>query len=186
MTSFFWFLFLTRLPIPNCMVYFLFEWRLISKEIVRLWLSILLQLFLKQEAPVEPEVVVTPKNVQRKRKTTHADPSYGSFFLRVGAIGEFLKRFNDFYTFWIDIELGINLNSFLFNFVSLIAFGLGTMIYVGLELGSFFGKWFHVKFDFWRQIVRLRTILSTEFESIFRILPSPLNENTGFNSIFSQ
>lgn len=52
---------------------------------------------LKQEAPVEAEVATTPKNV-RKRKTTHNDPSYGSFFLRVGAIGEFLLlsvRFNE-------------------------------------------------------------------------------------------
>lgn len=41
-----------------------------------------------QEAPIEVEVVATPKNV-RKRKTTHNDPSYGSFFLRVGAIGTY-------------------------------------------------------------------------------------------------
>lgn len=45
--------------------------------------------FRKQEAPIEAEVVATPKNV-RKRKTTHSDPSYGSFFLRVGAIGKWL------------------------------------------------------------------------------------------------
>ncbi|XP_017154162.1 proton channel OtopLc isoform X11 [Drosophila miranda] len=56
-----------------------------------------------QEAPVDAEVAVTPKNV-RKRKTTHSDPTHGSFFLRVGAI----------------------------------AFGLGAMIYIGLEFGSFF------------------------------------------------
>lgn len=98
---------------------FYIEWRLISTEIVRSEFSILLQLSLKQEAPAEPEVVVTPKNVQRKRKTTHADPSYGSFFLRVGAIGEFfLKRRNDFYkfSFGLDIELGIDLPSSLFSF----------------------------------------------------------------------
>jgi len=40
-----------------------------------------------QEAPVDAEVAVTPKNV-RKRKTTHSDLTHGSFFLRVGAIGE--------------------------------------------------------------------------------------------------
>lgn len=40
-----------------------------------------------QEAPVDAEVAVTPKNV-RKRKTTHSDPTHGSFFLRVGAIGK--------------------------------------------------------------------------------------------------
>ncbi|XP_026838599.1 proton channel OtopLc isoform X7 [Drosophila erecta] len=56
-----------------------------------------------QEAPVDAEVAVTPKNV-RKRKTTHSDLTHGSFFLRVGAI----------------------------------AFGLGAMIYIGLEFGSFF------------------------------------------------
>ncbi|KAH8420252.1 hypothetical protein KR009_008345 [Drosophila setifemur] len=55
------------------------------------------------EAPVDAEVAVTPKNT-RKRKTTHSDPTHGSFFLRVGAI----------------------------------AFGLGAMIYIGLEFGSFF------------------------------------------------
>ncbi|XP_034475075.1 proton channel OtopLc isoform X2 [Drosophila innubila] len=56
-----------------------------------------------QEAPVDAEVAVTPKNT-RKRKTTHSDLTHGSFFLRVGAI----------------------------------AFGLGAMIYIGLEFGSFF------------------------------------------------
>lgn len=40
-----------------------------------------------QEAPVDAEVAVTPKNV-RKRKTTHSDLTHGSFFLRVGAIGK--------------------------------------------------------------------------------------------------
>ncbi|KAH8245087.1 hypothetical protein KR032_004805 [Drosophila birchii] len=55
------------------------------------------------KTPVDAEVAVTPKNV-RKRKTTHSDPTHGSFFLRVGAI----------------------------------AFGLGAMIYIGLEFGSFF------------------------------------------------
>lgn len=49
----------------------------------------------KQEAPIEVEVVATPKNV-RKRKTTHNDPSYGSFFLRVGAIGMY-----DFYALFV-------------------------------------------------------------------------------------
>ncbi|XP_055844387.1 proton channel OtopLc isoform X6 [Episyrphus balteatus] len=56
-----------------------------------------------QDAQAEVEAAVTPKNV-RKRKTTHSDPTHGSFFLRVGAI----------------------------------AFGLGAMIYIGLEFGSFF------------------------------------------------
>ncbi|KAL9880539.1 proton channel OtopLc isoform X5 [Glossina fuscipes] len=56
-----------------------------------------------QDSQVDAEVAVTPKNV-RKRKTTHSDPTHGSFFLRVGAI----------------------------------AFGLGAMIYIGLEFGSFF------------------------------------------------
>ncbi|XP_036221689.2 proton channel OtopLc isoform X8 [Bactrocera oleae] len=56
-----------------------------------------------QDSQAEAEVAVTTKNV-RKRKTTHSDPTHGSFFLRVGAI----------------------------------AFGLGGMIYIGLEFGSFF------------------------------------------------
>ncbi|XP_055910098.1 proton channel OtopLc isoform X4 [Eupeodes corollae] len=56
-----------------------------------------------QDSQAEVEAAVTPKNV-RKRKTTHSDPTHGSFFLRVGAI----------------------------------AFGLGAMIYIGLEFGSFF------------------------------------------------
>ncbi|XP_037934932.1 proton channel OtopLc isoform X2 [Teleopsis dalmanni] len=56
-----------------------------------------------QDSQVEAEIAVTPKNM-RKRKTTHSDPTHGSFFLRVGAI----------------------------------AFGLGAMIYIGLEFGSFF------------------------------------------------
>ncbi|XP_054727328.1 proton channel OtopLc isoform X5 [Anastrepha obliqua] len=56
-----------------------------------------------QDSQAEAEVAVTTKNV-RKRKTTHSDPTHGSFFLRVGAI----------------------------------AFGLGAMIYIGLEFGSFF------------------------------------------------
>lgn len=56
-----------------------------------------------QDSQAEVEAAVTPKTV-RKRKTTHSDPTHGSFFLRVGAI----------------------------------AFGLGAMIYIGLEFGSFF------------------------------------------------
>lgn len=44
-------------------------------------------LFLSQDATVEADPVSTPKNI-RRRKTTHNDPSYGSFFLRVGAIGK--------------------------------------------------------------------------------------------------
>lgn len=43
-------------------------------------------IFELQDATVEAEPVSAPKNT-RKRKTTHNDPSYGSFFLRVGAIG---------------------------------------------------------------------------------------------------
>lgn len=56
-----------------------------------------------QEAPVDAEVAVTPKNV-RKRKTTHSDLTHGSFFLRVGAIGkasDFLKIFHIFIYIYI-------------------------------------------------------------------------------------
>ncbi|XP_028896007.1 proton channel OtopLc isoform X4 [Zeugodacus cucurbitae] len=67
-----------------------------KRDLVRQSLSL-------QDSQAEAEVAVTTKNV-RKRKTTHSDPTHGSFFLRVGAI----------------------------------AFGLGGMIYIGLEFGSFF------------------------------------------------
>ncbi|XP_020712880.1 uncharacterized protein LOC101455432 isoform X11 [Ceratitis capitata] len=67
-----------------------------KRDLVRQSLSL-------QDSQAEAEVAVTTKNV-RKRKTTHSDPTHGSFFLRVGAI----------------------------------AFGLGAMIYIGLEFGSFF------------------------------------------------
>ncbi|XP_067640767.1 proton channel OtopLc isoform X3 [Eurosta solidaginis] len=67
-----------------------------KRDLVRQSLSL-------QDSQAEAEVAVTPKNT-RKRKTTHSDPTHGSFFLRVGAI----------------------------------AFGLGAMIYIGLEFGSFF------------------------------------------------
>lgn len=46
--------------------------------------------WLFKDSVAEPEPVSTPKTI-RKRKTTHTDPSHGSFFLRVGAIGKMLK-----------------------------------------------------------------------------------------------
>ena len=57
---------------------------------------------------------------QRRRKTTQ--DAHGSFFLRVGAIG-------------------MNVNGCPRNRTYLLffaAFGLGTMIYIGLEFGTFF------------------------------------------------
>ena len=44
--------------------------------------------FLLQDATAEADQS-TPKNI-RKRKTTQNDPSYGSFFLRIGAIGNLI------------------------------------------------------------------------------------------------
>lgn len=63
-----------------------------------------------QDATVEADTTATPKNI-RGRKTTQNDPSYGSFFLRVGAIGKNLdiyfikwgnlrKHFIFVYSFW--------------------------------------------------------------------------------------
>lgn len=40
-----------------------------------------------QDSTVDAEAGGTPKNI-RKRKTTINDPSHGSFFLRVGALGK--------------------------------------------------------------------------------------------------
>lgn len=65
----------------------------------------------------------------RKRKTSQNDQSHGSFFLRIGAIGE-------------EIEFQIELNYFKRRRKrtnpSFAAFGLGTMVYNGLEFGTFF------------------------------------------------
>lgn len=60
--------------------------------------------------------------VKRKRKTTQNDHSHGSFFLRIGAIGKLFHTPS-----FITIKI-----------VLVIAFGLGTMIYNGLEFGAFF------------------------------------------------
>jgi hypothetical protein len=62
---------------------------------------------------------VSPR--QRRRKTTQ--DAHGSFFLRVGAIG------NDDAKSIKIVKLNGNL---------ILAFGLGALIYIGLEFGSFF------------------------------------------------
>lgn len=63
------------------------------------------------------------KIVKRKRKTTQNDQSHGSFFLRIGAIGK--PSFHNPQNHEIYIQICL-------------AFGLGTMIYNGLEFGTFF------------------------------------------------
>lgn len=96
-----------------------------------------------QEAPVDAEVAVTPKNV-RKRKTTHSDLTHGSFFLRVGAIG---KPSTELSTSDSCLNWSLLSSLFLLFFPPFpvllsssprLAFGLGAMIYIGLEFGSFF------------------------------------------------
>lgn len=72
-----------------------------------------------QETQPEAEVALSPR--QRKRKTTQ--DAHGSFFLRVGAIGKYLM---------------MRLARRFIDFSLLSAFGLGSMIYIGLEFGTFF------------------------------------------------
>lgn len=67
----------------------------------------------------------------RRRKTSQNDHSHGSFFLRIGAIGMnviILHVAQTFYSLLYDWYLHVFLS----------AFGLGTMIYNGLEFGTFF------------------------------------------------
>ncbi|CAO1377709.1 unnamed protein product [Diamesa serratosioi] len=71
-----------------------------------------------QETQPEAEAALSPR--QRRRKTTQ--DAHGSFFLRVGAIG-------------MNINGCPQNRTYLFIFA---AFGLGTMIYIGLEFGTFF------------------------------------------------
>lgn len=66
----------------------------------------------------------TISKMKRKRKTTQNDHSHGSFFLRIGAIG---KR----------NYISINVTIVLY-LITILAFGLGAMIYNGLEFGAFF------------------------------------------------
>ena len=74
----------------------------------------------------------------RKFKTSENDFSHGSFFLRIGGIS---KSFDNEITLYIYIresarsEFHAIINAIFINFT---AFGLGTMIYNGLELGTFF------------------------------------------------
>jgi hypothetical protein len=75
--------------------------------------------FVSKESQPEAEAALSPK--QRKRKTTQ--DAHGSFFLRVGAIGNVKLYFGKY------LEI---------NFGFFVAFGLGAMIYIGLEFGSFF------------------------------------------------
>lgn len=84
-------------------------------------------LYLQQQDIVEMEAAPVARPI-RRRKTSQNDHSHGSFFLRIGAIGK--SSFKNDILLWF----------FLYFLISCLssAFGLGTMIYNGLEFGTFF------------------------------------------------
>lgn len=72
------------------------------------------------------------KTNNRRRKTSQNDHSHGSFFLRIGAIGNYFNKIASQIKFLLIYSKHFNA------FFCDIAFGLGTMIYNGLEFGTFF------------------------------------------------
>ena len=68
----------------------------------------------------------------KKYKTSENEQSHGSFFLRVGGLGKSVLQtpYSHHYIF----------RQF---FTLIVAFGLGTMVYIGLE----FGSWFEIPWD---------------------------------------
>lgn len=78
----------------------------------------------------------------RKRKTSQNDHSHGSFFLRIGAIGKKEKKKEKLHKKMEIYLLSIVRFSLLILSIAMrccsLAFGLGTMIYNGLEFGAFF------------------------------------------------
>lgn len=90
-------------------------------------------LFAQQQDVVEIESAPVARPI-RRRKTSQNDHSHGSFFLRIGAIGE--RKFRLFTRMKFESIRYKILMSLLY--ISFSAFGLGTMIYNGLEFGTFF------------------------------------------------
>ena len=89
----------------------------------------------------------------KKYKTSENEQSHGSFFLRVGGLGKELILQLSCWNVWnflfIDLPRPSSLSFEKFrcpsihNSVFSPAFGLGTMVYIGLE----FGSWFEVPWD---------------------------------------
>ena len=74
----------------------------------------------------------------RKFKTSENDFSHGSFFLRIGGISKCKVQNMKIQLQIIDILSLVIGSSKLIKYHNSTAFGLGTMIYNGLELGTFF------------------------------------------------
>lgn len=96
-------------------------------------------IFKQQQDVVELEAGPVARPM-RRRKTSQNDHSHGSFFLRIGAIGNFLTVLK-----CLNLHENINFGhmevpfqKIILYFIFFTAFGLGTMIYNGLEFGTFF------------------------------------------------